>query len=96
MGACPRAKNFEDQTRAVDYLRLPTPFQITLLHRAQHAIDDDQTDAVVANRRAETVEGAACEEATWPRAGNPGDLSTDHIEPYRPRETDRFVQPSLD
>jgi len=96
MGARPRAKNLQDQTCAVDDLCLPASFQITLLHRAQHAIDDNQTDAVTANHRADVFEGATSEQAAWPRTGNPGDLGTDHIEVYRTREADRFFQPSVD
>jgi len=96
MGTRPRAKNFEDQAGPVNDLRLPAPFQITLLHRAQDAIDDNQIDAVITNQFAEAFEGPAPEEAAWLRAGDPRDLGTDHIEADRPREADRFLQPSLD
>lgn len=47
MGAGPLAKNLEDQAGSVDDLRLPTSFQIALLHRRQRTVDDNETDRVV-------------------------------------------------
>jgi hypothetical protein len=44
-----RAKNFEDQTCPVNDLRLPTAFEVPLLYRAQHTVDDNQTDLVFAD-----------------------------------------------
>jgi hypothetical protein len=96
VGTCPRAEDFEDQTGAVNDLRLPTPFEITLLHRAQHAVDDNQTELVFADQLGEVFKGPAPEEATRPRSGDPGDLGTDYIEIDCPGETDRFLKPSLD
>ena len=96
MGARPRAEDFEDQARAVNDLRVPAPFQVALLYRTQHAIEDNQTDPVIADKSSEVFEGPTSEEAAWLRAGDPGDLGTDHIEANRPRETDRFLQSGLD
>ena len=96
IGTRPRAKNFEDQTGAVDNLRLPAPFEIALLHWAQHAIEDNQADRVFADQLAQAFEGPAPKEAVRPGTSDPGDLGTDDIEADRPRETDRFLQSSLD
>ena len=96
MGTRPRAKNFEDQTGAVNNLRLPAPFQIALLHWAQYAIKDNHADRVFADQFAEVFQGPAPKEIAWPRTSDSGDLGTDDVEADRSRETDRFLQPSLD
>ena len=42
--ARPAAKNFEDQSRAIDNLGRKRFFQVALLHRGQTAIHDDEVD----------------------------------------------------
>jgi len=59
MGAGPRAENLEDEPRPVDDLRLPAPFEIALLHRAQRGIDDDERDVVFGDQLAEVFDSAA-------------------------------------
>ena len=96
MGMRPRAKNFKDQTGAVNNLRLPAPFEIALLHWAEHAIEDNYADRVFADQPAEVFEGPTPKEVTRPRTTDPRDLGTDDIEADCPRETNRFLQSSLD
>ena len=95
MGARPRTKNFEDQTRAVNDLRLPAAFEVTLLHRAEHAVDDNQTDLVFTDQPAEVFEGPPAKKAIRARPSDSRDLGTDDVEVDGPRETDGFLKPSL-
>ena len=96
IGTRPRAKNFENQTGAVNNLGLPAPFEIALLHRAQYAIKDNHADCVFADQFPEVFQGPAPKKVAWPRTSESGDLGTDDVQADRSRETDRFLQSSLD
>ena len=96
IGARPRAKNFKDQTGAVNNLRLPAPFEIALLHWAQYAIKDNHADRVFADQFAEVFQGPAPKEIAWPRTSDSGDLGTNDVEADRSRQTDGFLQSSRD
>ena len=95
MGTRSGTKNFENQTRSVNDLRLPATFEVTLLYRAEHAVDDNQTDLVFTDQPAEVFEGSSAEEAICARPRDPRDLGTYDVEVDGPRETDRFLKPSL-
>src|ERR1700746_3245680 len=92
MGTGSRAENFEDQTRAVNDLRLPPAFEIALLHRAEHTIDHHQTYPLAADQSAETFEGPAPDEPPRLRASDPSNLGADDIESNCPCETDPFLK----
>jgi len=96
MGARPRPENLKDQTGSVDDLCLPVFFEGALLYRAQRPVDDDDADPIVADLGAKSVEGPASEQAARPRSCNGRDLGADDIEPDRPRQTNRLLQPSFD
>ena len=96
MGARPRAENFEDQPGPVDNLRLPAPFEIALLYRAQRAVDDDDPDLFVVDQFTNVFERPASEQAARPRTRDARDLGADDIQADRPRKTDRFFQSSFD
>jgi len=66
------------------------------LHRAQRAIEDNHANRVIADQFAEVFQGPAPKEVARPRTRDPGDLGTDDVEADRTRETDRFLQSSLD
>jgi hypothetical protein len=92
MGTRSRAEDFEDQTCAVNDLRLPAAFEIALLHRAQHTIDHHQTYPLVADHSAETLERPAPDEPSRLRASDPSNLGADDIEADCPCKADRFLK----
>src|SRR6266478_2494881 len=96
MGARPLTEYFEDQAGPVDDLRLPAPFEVALLHRAQPGIDDDEPDVVFADQLAEVFDSAAAQQTARARARDAGDLGAHHIEADRLGEPDRFFQPCFD
>src|SRR5215472_13216472 len=96
MGTRPSTKNLQNKTRAIDDLRLPAAFEVTLLHRAEYAVDDNQTDLVFTDHPAEVFEGPPAEKAIRARPRDPGNLGANDVEVDGPRETDRFLKPSLD
>ncbi len=93
MGARPRAEDFEDQSRSIDDLGLPAPFEIALLHRAQRGIDDNDPDLVLFDEFAQIFDGAAAEQAARPRAVDTGDFGRNHIEPDGLGKANGFVEP---
>ena len=93
---CPRAKNFEYQTCSVNDLGLPAAFEVTLLYRAQHTVNDNQTDLVFADQFGEVFQGPVPKEAPRARPRNAGDLSTYDIEVDGSCETDCFFKSSFD
>jgi hypothetical protein len=66
------------------------------LHWAQYAVKDNHADRVFADQFAEVFQGPAPKEIAWPRTSDSGDLGTDDVEADCSRETDRFLQSSLD
>jgi hypothetical protein len=96
MGARPRAEDLEDQTRAIDDLRLPTPLEVTLLHRAERRIDDDEPDLIFADQLAEGFKGAAAQQAARARTGDARELGADDVQADRLGEPDCFFEPSFD
>src|ERR1700730_7367210 len=96
VGARLRAKNFQDQTGPVDDLRLPVSFEVALQHRAQRAVDHDDSDPVVADQLAEGVESPAAEQAARPGSCDRRDLGTHDIETDRPCQAHRLLEPGVD
>src|SRR5579872_2334729 len=96
MGAGACAEDFENEPRAIDDLSLPAPLQIALLHRRQRAIDDDEADLLLVDRRAEGVDAATADQGARRGPREAHDLTADDIKIDRPGETDRLVEPGIE
>jgi hypothetical protein len=96
MGAGTLAKDFEDQTGAVDDLGLPAFFEIALLHRRHGAIDDDEVDRVVLNALAEMFDGALAEQGRRAGSRDAGDFGASNIEMDCAREPNGLLKPRFE
>jgi hypothetical protein len=78
-GAGAGAKNFEDEAGAVQHLDVPGALQVTLLHRADGMIDDDELGAGLDYQFTNLLDLAGAEERGGARCGNRYDQRLENI-----------------
>ena len=78
-GAGAVGKDFEDQAGAVQQFDAPFLFQIALLHRAYHAIDQHEGDFQVVEPGFEVFDLAGAEQQTGLDPGQPHHLGPLHL-----------------
>src|ERR1700712_4979897 len=95
-GAFPRprplAEDFEDQTGAIDHLRLERAFEIALLHRRESAIHDDEAYVFFLDVTRNLLDLALAEKRRWFDRRQVDFKRAAHIEIDRLREPNRLFQ----
>ena len=94
---CARAgtENLKDQAGAVDDLGLPASFQVPLLHRGQHRIDNDKPDCVFRDDRAQHLDVPGTEQGRRYGACQSDCLGADNLQVDGARQSDRFFEMRL-
>ena len=89
------AENFQDQSGAVENLRIPCFFEIALLHRRERAIHHDDAGFERLDQAGDLVGLALADEGRRPDLVQRDDAGIDDIEVDGAREPGDLVEPRL-
>ncbi len=78
--SCAPAEDFENEPRAVEHLDVPGALQITLLHRADGMVDDNEAGAEIRDVRLQLFDLAGPEQRRWLRLWHRHDRAVGDLE----------------
>src|SRR6516164_2568071 len=94
-GAGTPAEDFQDQSGAIEHLRAPGLFEITLLHRRERAIHHHYARVIGFDQAGNLLDLALADESRGANAAQGYDSGRDHVEINGASEPCGFIEPRI-